>query len=90
MDKIYQPTIVIGLGGTGKNILLSLKKIIAENSPNGMADFPFLRILSVDTDVSFNMNGTTLRYTTSDITGTNYSGKINGTIKRILWLSIFY
>ncbi len=47
----YRPTVVIGLGGTGKTVLLSLKKMIAENSPNGMKDFPFLRFLSFDTDV---------------------------------------
>ncbi len=47
----FQPTVVIGIGGTGKNILLSLKKMIVENSPNGMADFPVLKLFSVDTDV---------------------------------------
>ena len=46
----FQPTVVIGIGGTGKNILLSLKKMIVENSPNGMADFPVLKLFSVDTD----------------------------------------
>lgn len=50
MAEIYQPTLVIGLGGTGKNIILALKKMIAENCEHGMADFPFLKLLSVDTD----------------------------------------
>ena len=47
----FQPTVVIGIGGTGKNILLSLKKMIVENSPKGMADFPVLKLFSVDTDI---------------------------------------
>jgi hypothetical protein len=42
---------VIGLGGTGKTVLLSLKKMISENSPNGLNDFPFLRFISFDTDL---------------------------------------
>lgn len=54
MSIIYQPTLVIGLGGTGKSILLELKKMILENSPQGMADFPFLRLLSIDTDKNVN------------------------------------
>ena len=51
MNK-YQPTVVIGVGGTGKNILLALKKMIIENSPNGMQDYPLLKLLSLDTDIS--------------------------------------
>lgn len=47
---MYQPTLVIGLGGTGKNIILALKKMIAENCEHGMADFPFLELISLDTD----------------------------------------
>mgnify|MGYP002854125942 CR=1 FL=1 len=50
MAELYQPTLVIGLGGTGKNIILALKKMIAENCEHGMADFPFLKLLSIDTD----------------------------------------
>lgn len=50
MAEMYQPTLVIGLGGTGKKIILALKKMIAENCEHGMADFPFLKVLSVDTD----------------------------------------
>ena len=52
MAEIYQPTLVIGLGGTGKNIILALKKMIAENCEHGMADFPFLKLLSIDTDIA--------------------------------------
>ncbi len=52
MAAIYRPTVVIGLGGTGKGIILALKKMIAENSKHGMADYPFLHVLSIDTDVS--------------------------------------
>lgn len=48
-DK-YQPTLVIGLGGTGKKIILALKKMIAENSERGLSDFPFLKMISLDTD----------------------------------------
>ena len=50
MNK-YQPTVVIGVGGTGKDILLALKKMIIENSPNGMQDYPLLKLLSLDTDI---------------------------------------
>ncbi len=50
MSKIFQPTVVIGLGGTGKGIILALKKMIAENSKGGMTDYPFLKVLSIDTD----------------------------------------
>ncbi len=53
MAKIFQPTLVIGVGGTGKGIILALKKMIAENSPRGMGDYPLLKFLSVDTDTSF-------------------------------------
>lgn len=48
---IIRPTVVVGLGGTGKTVLLSLKRMIAENSPQGLKDFPFLRFLSLDTDI---------------------------------------
>jgi hypothetical protein len=48
----YRPTVVIGLGGTGKNILISLKRMIAENRPGGLNEFPFLRFLEIDTDVA--------------------------------------
>lgn len=47
----FQPTVVIGIGGTGKNVLLSLKKMIVENSKRGMKDYPVLRLFSLDTDV---------------------------------------
>lgn len=50
MAEMYQPTLVIGLGGTGKKIILALKKMIAENSEHGLADFPFLKMISMDTD----------------------------------------
>lgn len=50
MANIYQPTLVIGLGGTGKKVILSLKRMIAENSEHGLSDFPFLKLLSFDTD----------------------------------------
>ena len=50
MPTIYRPTVVIGIGGTGKGIILALKRMIAENSRNGMRDYPFLKFLSIDTD----------------------------------------
>ena len=40
MAEMYQPTLVIGLGGTGKKIILALKKMTAENSEHRLADFP--------------------------------------------------
>ena len=48
----FRPTVVIGLGGTGKQVLVSLKRMIAENAPHGLNDFPFLRLLEIDTDVA--------------------------------------
>ncbi len=41
-------TYVIGLGGTGNKIILCLKRMIAENSLNGMKDFPSLKFLHLD------------------------------------------
>ncbi len=43
-------TLVIGLGGTGKAIILALKKMIAESCQNGMKDYASLEFLSIDTD----------------------------------------
>ena len=63
----FQPTVVIGIGGTGKNILLSLKKMIVENSPNGMADFPVLKLFSVDTDNRVGTVKTELKTITEDL-----------------------
>jgi len=38
----------------------------------------------IDTNITFTMSGNTLQYSSSDITGTNYTGKINGKITRLL------
>lgn len=43
-------TLVIGLGGTGKAIILALKKMIAESCQNGMKAYASLEFLSIDTD----------------------------------------
>ena len=61
MAKIFQPTLVIGVGGTGKGIILALKKMIAENSPKGMGDYPLLKFLSIDTDTSLPTVNTTIQ-----------------------------
>ena len=61
MAKIFQPTVVIGVGGTGKGMILALKKMIAENSPKGMGDYPLFRFLSVDTDVTTPTVNTTIQ-----------------------------
>lgn len=66
MDKTYRPTLVIGLGGTGKGIALSLKKMIAENSQYGMSDFPFLKILSIDTDTHAESSNSAIMTITDD------------------------
>ena len=63
----FQPTVVIGIGGTGKRILLSLKKMIVENSPNGMADFPVLKLFSVDTDTRVGTVKSELKTITEDL-----------------------
>lgn len=39
---------------------------------------------SLEVETSFNIDGDTLRYSTSDITGANYVGRITGRITRIL------
>ena len=52
MSNFKQPTVVIGLGGSGKRIILALKKMIAEKSENGISDYPYLKFLSIDTDNS--------------------------------------
>lgn len=70
MDSIKknQPTVVIGIGGTGKNILLALKKMIVENSPNGMQDYPLLKLLSLDTDVRVGTETSEIKTIKDDIT----------------------
>lgn len=39
---------------------------------------------SLETEISFSISGNNLQYTTSNISGSNYNGKINGKIARIL------
>lgn len=69
MAKLFQPTLVIGIGGTGKGIILALKKMIAENSPRGMADYPLLKFLSIDTDTSLpNVNTSIQTIKASELT----------------------
>ncbi|EKD68925.1 MAG: hypothetical protein ACD_47C00360G0002 [uncultured bacterium] len=43
-----RPSIIIGLGGTGTEICLKLKKLLAEKAGN---DFPLVKFLIFDTDV---------------------------------------
>src|SRR5688572_15181772 len=48
-DKPVGPTLIIGLGGTGKEVLLRLRRKIVEQY--GSIDrLPFLRFMHVDTD----------------------------------------
>src|SRR5574344_609452 len=61
MAAIYQPTLVIGIGGTGKKIILSLKKMISENSEHGLADFPFLEVISFDTDKTIPQSSSSIK-----------------------------
>lgn len=61
MAEMYQPTLVIGLGGTGKKIILALKKMIAENSEHGLSDFPFLKMISLDTDKAVQPTTSTIK-----------------------------
>ncbi|MBP5601111.1 MAG: DUF4339 domain-containing protein [Treponema sp.] len=67
MAKFFQPTVVIGVGGTGKNTLLSLKKMIIENSPNGMKDFPLLKLFSLDTDIRIDSVSSEIKTIKDDI-----------------------
>ena len=39
---------------------------------------------AVDTNITFNMSTNTLQYSSDDLTGANYTGKINGKITRLL------
>jgi hypothetical protein len=45
----FMPTIVIGLGGTGKEVLLRLRRQFVEKYGN-LSDFPILSYLYIDTD----------------------------------------
>ena len=43
-------SIVIGLGGTGRNVCTQLKSILIDNHDNNAKRFPYVRLLSIDTD----------------------------------------
>jgi hypothetical protein len=48
-DKPVGPTLIIGLGGTGKEVLLRLRRKIVEGY-GSLGRLPFLRFMHVDTD----------------------------------------
>jgi hypothetical protein len=48
-DKPVGPTLIIGLGGTGKEVLLRLRRLIVERY-GSLSRLPFLRFMHVDTD----------------------------------------
>jgi hypothetical protein len=48
-DKPVGPTLIIGLGGTGKEVLLRLRRKIVEGY-GSLSRLPFLRFMHVDTD----------------------------------------
>lgn len=43
-------SIVIGLGGTGRHVCTHLKRILLENHENDPSRFPYVKILSIDSD----------------------------------------
>lgn len=45
----FMPTILIGLGGTGKEVLLRLRRLFVEKY-GSLSDFPILSYLYIDTD----------------------------------------
>ncbi|MEO8382694.1 MAG: tubulin-like doman-containing protein [Acidobacteriota bacterium] len=49
MDKPVGPTLIIGLGGTGKEVLLRLRRKIVEGY-GSLSRLPFLRFMHIDTD----------------------------------------
>jgi len=48
-DKPVGPTLIIGLGGTGKEVLLRLRRKIVEGY-GSLSRLPFLRFMHIDTD----------------------------------------
>ncbi|MEA2344973.1 MAG: hypothetical protein QOF63_3142 [Thermoanaerobaculia bacterium] len=48
-DKPVGPTLLIGLGGTGKDVLLRLRRMIVERY-GSLSRLPFLRFMHLDTD----------------------------------------
>jgi hypothetical protein len=48
-DKPVGPTLLIGLGGTGKEVLLRLRRMIVERY-GSLSHLPFLRFMHLDTD----------------------------------------
>ncbi|PYQ27549.1 MAG: hypothetical protein DMF56_19400 [Acidobacteria bacterium] len=52
-DKPVGPTMIIGLGGTGKEVLLRLRRKIIERY-GALSRLPFLRFMHVDTDKTLN------------------------------------
>ncbi|HEY6141046.1 MAG TPA: tubulin-like doman-containing protein [Thermoanaerobaculia bacterium] len=50
-DKPVGPTLMIGLGGTGKEVLLRLRRRIVERY-GSLSRLPFLRFMHVDTDTT--------------------------------------
>ena len=47
--RLVGPTLIIGLGGTGKDVLLRLRRLLVEHYGR-LDDLPFLRFLHMDTD----------------------------------------
>ncbi|MBV6506004.1 MAG: hypothetical protein ILNGONEN_01571 [Syntrophorhabdaceae bacterium] len=64
------PSIIIGLGGTGKEILLRMRRRFFEKM--GIVGFPAMRYLWVDTDVQYHdIDGRPLDYVAKEIQFTN-------------------
>ncbi|MCH9647695.1 MAG: hypothetical protein K0U98_05605 [Deltaproteobacteria bacterium] len=52
-NKPVSPTLMIGLGGTGKEVLLRLRRLVVERY-GSLSALPFLRYVHVDTDTTTN------------------------------------
>jgi hypothetical protein len=85
--KKIAPTIVIGLGGTGKEVLLRLRQLFFERY--GVAGFSIMRYLWIDTDVEdINIDGKPLDYISEEVKFKEWE-KIDARIKSDQFLQIF-
>ncbi len=50
-NKLVSPTLLIGLGGTGKEVLLRLRRLVVERY-GSLSNLPFVQYLHLDTDAT--------------------------------------
>jgi len=63
-NKIHNPTLVIGIGGTGKKGIQAIKRYIVENGAEGglRENYPFLNFLSFDSSTNLLHNEANSKY----------------------------